>query len=695
MNSIDISVIIPVYNARLTLERCLDSVLSQSFRQFEVILIDDGSTDGSEVICDRYALNSKDIPFRVIHKENAGVSAARNTGIDMVKGRYFVCVDSDDYIEESFLEGLIETRRQFPEAGHIWCGYNSIAKNKEIKRCVISESERYTVLDRKDYMLLKDKCFTQMPWHRLFDALLVRETGLKMEESLSLGEDLLFNLVYLDTEKRTTIVFLNSTCYNYINDSAGSLNRKYRKDLLEINQYLDARVKFYLEKWEIVDKDSWQRFYNSAYYSYEHVVDSVFSEENRMSRKEKIAYVNEILKSDDFQHVLNERNCPLNKGFVFAFRIKNYGLYLLLKRIAELKNEKFRRKKHERGKAETGSVYIFCYPEYTSGGPEALHQLRYYMEQQGIDAWMVYTDSKTEKVKIPDRYLCYFPQEKKYLGELDFRDSYDKLIIMPENLSFRLFKYKKAKKVIWWLGVWGWDGIHIYPDSFPMGNWGLKLKAVFTCRLINAIRDVKSWYLYRVKDVQNYCGSKYAYEFVKSKGFTAEYLVEPISMDFLLAGGVFSCVDADKRKAEILYNPKKNSPVLQELLARKKYVYHPIQGYTPVEMIHLYRSHRIYIDFGGFPGPERIPKETAYNGCNILVGKRNAAINDFDVAIPEQYKMENPTVEEVEEKIGDMLLHYEEQFQDFCYFRNKIDGLEMEFIKSIRSLFSKYIINER
>ena len=99
-----ISIIVPVYNAEDTIRNCLDSILAQTLFDFEVILIDDGSPDYCGRICDEYA--KKDIRFKVIHKSNEGVSAARQVGIDNAQGEYTIHVDPDDRIEPSMLEEL-------------------------------------------------------------------------------------------------------------------------------------------------------------------------------------------------------------------------------------------------------------------------------------------------------------------------------------------------------------------------------------------------------------------------------------------------------------------------------------------------------------------------------------------------------------------------------------------------------------
>ena len=101
-----ISVIVPVYNTEKYLHRCIDSILSQTFTDFELLLIDDGSKDSSGVICDEYA--AKDSRVRVFHKENGGVSSARNLGLDNAKGDRITFVDADDWVENKYIENLFE-----------------------------------------------------------------------------------------------------------------------------------------------------------------------------------------------------------------------------------------------------------------------------------------------------------------------------------------------------------------------------------------------------------------------------------------------------------------------------------------------------------------------------------------------------------------------------------------------------------
>ena len=101
-----ISIIIPVYNVSQYLNECIQSVVNQSYKDFECILIDDGSSDGSEIICDQW--EQKDSRIKVIHQPNQGVSKARNRGIAEVQGEYITFIDSDDWIDSNYLNALLQ-----------------------------------------------------------------------------------------------------------------------------------------------------------------------------------------------------------------------------------------------------------------------------------------------------------------------------------------------------------------------------------------------------------------------------------------------------------------------------------------------------------------------------------------------------------------------------------------------------------
>ncbi len=178
-----VSIIVPVYNAKDFLPKCLDSILSQTYSDFELILIDDGSTDGSGDICDRYALN--DCRIRVAHQPNAGVSAARNTGLDLAIGDYVFFNDADDYIENGYVQafmGVIDaTNADWVLGGPL--------NTQDVIR-----------LGRNDFGLLFTKyrmSYRKGPCAKVFSNAVIRNNKLRFDEGVSIGEDYIFNLKYL------------------------------------------------------------------------------------------------------------------------------------------------------------------------------------------------------------------------------------------------------------------------------------------------------------------------------------------------------------------------------------------------------------------------------------------------------------------------------------------------------------------
>lgn len=139
-----ISIIVPVYNAERYINRCIDSILSQTFADFELLLIDDGSTDQSSAICDEYAL--RDSRVRVFHKENGGVSSARNLGLDHAQGDFVGWVDSDDYIDPDMYR-ILYNSLQINNADIVYCNlYMDYGAQKELYKLTQSYKDKHSML---------------------------------------------------------------------------------------------------------------------------------------------------------------------------------------------------------------------------------------------------------------------------------------------------------------------------------------------------------------------------------------------------------------------------------------------------------------------------------------------------------------------------------------------------------------------
>ena len=191
-----ISIIIPVYNVDKYLRLCLNSILIQTFADFEVILVDDGSTDGSGAICDEYG--AKDERIKVFHKENGGVSSARNLALDCMKGEWVFFCDADDMLFENALEILVGFTNDGIDS--VCCGYVKISESNELLS--YNTSEFCELLSSSDalmdfYQPLFSKSKNIYLWNRLLKASIINGNKLRFREDLPIKEDGLFLVQYL------------------------------------------------------------------------------------------------------------------------------------------------------------------------------------------------------------------------------------------------------------------------------------------------------------------------------------------------------------------------------------------------------------------------------------------------------------------------------------------------------------------
>lgn len=215
-----ISIIVPVYKVENYLSQCVDSILNQTFADWECILVDDGSPDGSGVICDEYA--QKDARIHVIHKENRGVSAARNTGLSAAQGEYIYFIDSDDYVEREALELLLSKAKQ-SEADIMVHGivndYIYKHSSTAVKYVSLPDKDYSTILEMSDrWGLLKG------PVNKLFKNSIIKNKSLRFDESISYGEDTKFTFEYL--VHCHSIAFVPRHLYHYCFRNKDSLTSK-------------------------------------------------------------------------------------------------------------------------------------------------------------------------------------------------------------------------------------------------------------------------------------------------------------------------------------------------------------------------------------------------------------------------------------------------------------------------------------
>lgn len=244
----EISIIIPVYKTGKYLSRCVGSILQQTYTDFELILVDDGSPDNSGKLCDKYAL--KDSRIKVIHKENGGVSSARNAGLEIAKGKYIIFVDSDDWVAENYLAVLIEPMIKYDiqlasvsyEERGVLCRTKS-SKTKLVSFLELSEK------DRVSYFIMQK---LNMPCVNIFLSSIITKNNLRFKIDMHLGEDTSFLRSYLSFCEK--IYMVDNVVYFYNKFNGGSLTKRLDERIKQWNVLLIDELGELLKKVGISEK---------------------------------------------------------------------------------------------------------------------------------------------------------------------------------------------------------------------------------------------------------------------------------------------------------------------------------------------------------------------------------------------------------------------------------------------------------
>lgn len=310
-----ISIIVPVYNTEKYLEQCLDSLVNQTFKDIEIIVVDDGSPDKSFEIYNKFS--AKDSRVRTIRKENAGVSEARNTGMDMASGEFFMFVDSDDWMPLDGCEILYDEYLRTKADLVVADVYKVI--DGQVKRCDVFK-EAFTTCD-PDFIKQYQKacigyCYNPnpatkwniaglgSPWNKLYSSRIIRDNNLRFDPYVKgIYDDNLFSLHYLMHVKKLS--YVKKPVY-YYKTVSGSLTEGYKKNLMDINSRIFKKINEFAE--EMGDTE----YFREAFYVY--VIRSLsramqryfFSVDNEKSMSEKCAELKSILRSEPYRTAIRE-----------------------------------------------------------------------------------------------------------------------------------------------------------------------------------------------------------------------------------------------------------------------------------------------------------------------------------------------------------------------------------------------------
>lgn len=215
-----VSIIVPIYNTRDRLRICLESILAQDYKDYECLMIDDGSNLDTALIIDEYA--KVDSRFIAIHKKNGGVSSARNKGLEIAKGDWICFVDSDDAIKPSHISSFIQTTR--PDVDMVLCGYENVLGIGKNEYHTYANSLYIGLGEVKKFIQETDVLWYMIPWDKFFRTDIIHNNKIVFNNNLTISEDRLFVYNYLKFTRG--IITLSNVSYIHKADDEASLSRR-------------------------------------------------------------------------------------------------------------------------------------------------------------------------------------------------------------------------------------------------------------------------------------------------------------------------------------------------------------------------------------------------------------------------------------------------------------------------------------
>lgn len=332
-----VSVILPIYNVKQYLNDSVNSVVHQSYKALEIILVDDGSVDGSGKICDDWG--KKDNRIKVIHKDNGGLSSARNAGMDAATGEYFMFTDSDDQLEQDIIEKSLDRIRR-DQSDVVIFGYRKIDEQGNDLGAFTFGNETLTKNELLN-QLFQRICEMSFgyAWNKLYRSEMVRNSGVRADSNIIDREDLIFNLELMQHMKK--ISYLESIGYFYLQRNTSLLHNSNLARLQGINQFckrLDAIV--------LDDISVKKKVFNMCvlHYLSDCIIKNIFWNDH-LNRKEKLMYMDKIINGCPLKEQLYRD--PDNAGYlnvlydsIYKGKANTYYRYVSL---SDFKRKLFRR----------------------------------------------------------------------------------------------------------------------------------------------------------------------------------------------------------------------------------------------------------------------------------------------------------------------------------------------------------------
>lgn len=308
----EISIIIPVYNAEKSIRRCIESILQQTYVNFEILIINDGSIDNTIQICESF----KDSRIRIINQRNLGVSAARNCGIQNASGKYIQFVDADDYLDDTICEELhIKAEKESAEL--VICAYKIIHKDSFVDtKLMLSHYDKW----KDNFIYLFEEYYINPVWNKLYLRSKIKHS---FDSNIIAGEDLLFNIRYLlEIDK---VVLVNKALYSYFTDEKLRISShsfcSLKKIYSELDSYIMLKLNNDIETHRICD----ERYIKEYFYYLKLLVKSEVKQFDFEIDHTYIENVCKRRKIDNIKKIIENMIILFHMEKVLIFLMKGLG----------------------------------------------------------------------------------------------------------------------------------------------------------------------------------------------------------------------------------------------------------------------------------------------------------------------------------------------------------------------------------
>lgn len=330
MTNVKVSVIVPIYNVEKYLDRCISSLLDQTYSDLEIILVDDGSPDKSPEICDNYVLKYSNV--KVVHKANGGLSDARNAGLSVATGDYIMFIDSDDYAETNMVEKLLEIAI-LNNSEVVIFGYftDYVDENENLL------STRETPAINGNY---NKSSFKNIPidnemigllgyaWNKFYRTEIIKTNNMKFSKGITLVEDILFNGPFLMQCKN--ISFVEDMFVHYMQRPRITLGNKFYENYFELKMMAIESVENLLIHWNKSENEIIENKHKSEFNALKSTV-RLLSVSSNYNNKEKVEYLKEFFKIINIQLLLQSINIDSKKDKLIRLLMKTRRYQILIK----------------------------------------------------------------------------------------------------------------------------------------------------------------------------------------------------------------------------------------------------------------------------------------------------------------------------------------------------------------------------